>query len=853
MLNSFRLNALVSSRHPTHQGVLATALGLLAVMALTVLLVRFFPVQWLGGPPEVMSVSLHTTLEIIAVVIASLVFAIGWASHQRQSSRSLLVFACLFLGVALLDFTHTMSYAGMPHFITPSGPEKAIIFWLSARLLATLALFWVTFSPWNVPHTGANRFTVLLLVLLVVAVVHLIVLRFPDLAPRTFSPETGLTAFKIWFEYALIGTHVFIAIGLWRAMQRPLPFNAAALFGAVGAMALSELCFTFYESVTDHLNLLGHLIKIASYLFLFKAIFVDTVEQPYTEMEASGKRLKAVFDALPDIVLELDSKGRVIQFHAPRAKRLPLSDKPMVGRDLAPLLPEAARALCERTFARARLNGHAQSEPFKLIIKDHLFWFQISAAPKASVGVEDDGHFVVIARDVTKSKEQESEILRLGQYDSLTGLPNRKLFHQRVDLALGLMERSGGSLALLFIDLDHFKNINDTLGHEIGDLMLKALADRLRTNLREEDTLSRQGGDEFIMALPGLDGVAAVHVAERILASIVRPVSFGEHISTTSASIGIAVYPEDGTNFDELSRHADAAMYQAKQDGRNTYRFFTHELQTRMSRMLALENSLRSANDNLELSLRYQPQWDLSTQQVTGMEALLRWNHPELGEVDANEFIPAAESSGQILALNDWVLNQALAQLKRWLDEGVAAAPVAVNLSLTEFRRGDLAKHISKCLQTWNVSPAYLQLEVTEAMLMVDPDSAVVQLQQLSALGVHIVIDDFGTCYSSLLQVKRFQAHTIKIDRSFIEGLESNPDKLTIVSSMISLAHELGLDTLAEGVETEEQLTLLRQHGCRFAQGFYLGRPLDPASMTTLLRGSAAPAAPQPDKPGLGA
>jgi diguanylate cyclase (GGDEF)-like protein/PAS domain S-box-containing protein len=836
MLSNPGLSALFASRHPSHRPSLAKLTPLLLPMALLVVVFRF-----VEFPPSILSMTpaSHSILEMLAVVVAMLIFAIGWSSHRRQSSMSLLVLSCLFLGVGILDFSHMMSYAGMPDYVTPAGPEKAILFWLAARLLAALALVWVALTPWRLQGLGARRHTLLLVVLLGVALVHLLVFRHPDLLPSTFREGEGLTPVKIGFEYALIIMQLGAAALLWRRMRGPLPFNAATIFVALLALTLSGLCFTFYDSVFDQLNLLGHLLKAVGYLLLFKAIFVDTVRRPYAEAEATGERLTAIFDAVPDILLEIDGQGRVLEFHVPAEAGLGADPARMLGRDLRPLLSPAALALCQRTFAEARERGRAMSAAFTLDLQGDRRWFQLSVATKTGA-VDAALSYVVIARDVTQAKEQEVEILRLAQYDSLTGLPNRKLFQQRIDMALGLLARNNGQLALLFIDLDHFKNINDTLGHQSGDLMLKALADRLQANLRPEDTLSRQGGDEFVMALPGLDSVAAAHTAEQILHAIVRPVSFGEHLGSTSASIGIALFPEDGRNFDELSRRADAAMYQAKEDGRNTYRFFTSELQQRMSRVLLLENSLRMANDNLELSLHYQPQWSIDGRHVTGMEALLRWTHPTLGEVSAAEFIPVAEASGQILALNDWVLNQALAQIKHWLDDGIIPPPVAVNLSMIEFRRGDLAKHIRRCLRAWQLDPSLLQVEVTETMLMEDPDAAAAQLTQLSALGVRIMIDDFGTCYSSLLQVKRFHANAIKIDRSFIEGLEHDQDKREIVESLIKLAHRLGLDTLAEGVETAAQLEQLRHNGCRYVQGYYLGHPVGATGMTELLRSTGS-------------
>ncbi len=831
MLNSFRLNALVKSRHPSHQPALERAVGLLILMLLISVAVWFLPKFDQIRSHQWMSTYVHSALEMPAIAIACMIFAIGWTTERSQHSRKLMVFSSLFLGVAVLDFSHMMSYQGMPHFVTPADAEKAIWFWLGARTLAAAALLWAALGPRQRLKGKVNRYAVMAAILLLVTAFHVAVLVYQHLLPRTYLSATGLTPFKIGYELALIVVYVIAAAALWRAMGTRGPSNLPALLGAVGAMILSGICFAFYSNVHDYVTLLGHVLKIISYLFLFKAIFIDTVDQPYREMEASRSRLQAIFDALPDILIETDSDGRVIEFHSSRDAQLPNST-PMLGRDLAGILPAAALSTCARALARAKVYGHAQSDPFKLLIKGNTLWFQITVAPKAD---PNGTHFVMILRDVTKSKEQESEILRLAQFDSLTGLPNRKLFHQRLDIAFGLMERRGGQMALLVVDIDHFKRVNERLGHPAGDTILKTLADRLRTKLRKEDTMSRHGGDEFIMAFPGLDCSAVAHVAERVVNAVARPIPVGDEVCTLSASIGIAMYPEDGRTFEELSISANAALSQIKRIGASGYRFSTIEMQTRMARNLLLEQALRAANDNLELSLVFQPQWTVDTRQVIGMEALLRWTHPTLGDVSAAEFIPTAEASGQILALNDWVLNQALAQIKRWLAEGVSPVPIAVNLSMAEFLRGDLGRHIQKCLTTWNVDPAYLQLELTEAMVMRDPDASATQLEQLHELGVRIVIEDFGTCYSSLLQIKRFHADAIKIDQRLIQRMEEDADSLAVVTSMLDLAHKLGLQTMAQGVETEGQMRLLVRHGCRLVQGFHLALPMDLKAATNLL------------------
>jgi diguanylate cyclase (GGDEF)-like protein len=824
-------SSLLSSRHRSHRNAMARALLWLLGMAIILALVRLLPQpDWLNGAAHYLP--LHMAMETLAILIAALVFVVGWKTYRRRRSSSLLLLACLFLGVALLDFSHMLSYLGMPDFVTPSDPEKAIAFWLAARSLAALALLLVSILPWEGRLHLRHGPLVLGGVLIAVGAIHVQVLFFPEQLPRTFLADSGLTPFKIFYEYALIGMNAIAAIAFWRAMRVRQPFNAAALFGAVGAMALSELCFTLYSSVTDQMNLLGHLFKIASYLFLFRAIFTEAVETPLIQLQAINQRLQTTFDAIPDILLEISQSGRILEYHASRHTDYRIDPLLVKGRKLEDLLPAAAAAQCREAFREAALKGTAKSEPFRLRIGKARYWLKLSVACKVGPGQQG---FVAIVRDVTEAREQQARILQMALYDSLTGLPNRRLFAERIEAALARSSRHKEPLALLYIDLDHFKNINDTLGHQAGDEMLQTVAARLRSALREEDVLSRQGGDEFVLYLPGMDAAGAAHVAERLLERLSTPFQLAEHVCLPAASIGIALYPNDGDGFEHLARRADAAMYQAKQQGRNTYRFFTEDIQQRMSRMLIVESALRTAISQSELSIAFQPQWAIDTHRLVGAEALLRWQHPRLGHISPAEFIPVAEASGQIIQIGDWVLDNALTQLHRWLDEGLPPIVIAVNLSVAQFRQADLADQIGARLVQWSIPPALLELELTEGVAMDDPISAARQLQQLRALGVRVAIDDFGTGYSSLAHLTRFHPNTLKIDRSFIQRLDSDPESLIIVRSMISLAQNLGIDTLAEGVETAAQLEILQQQGCGCLQGYLWGRPLDVAAMRQTL------------------
>ncbi len=381
----------------------------------------------------------------------------------------------------------------------------------------------------------------------------------------------------------------------------------------------------------------------------------------------------------------------------------------------------------------------------------------------------------------------------------------------------------------MFLDLDHFKNINDALGHQVGDQLLVALAERLSTAVREQDTVCRLGGDEFILMLLDTDMAGAAHVAEQLLLSAMRPFELAPHELTVTPSIGIAMYPADGTDFDALSRCADAAMYRAKQDGRNCYRFFTAAMQAKSDRNLMLENALRRALEREQLSLCYQPQMSLVTGQIVGAEALLRWHHPELGAVSPAEFIPVAETTGLILPIGEWVLRTAVQQLKAWLAAGLPPLTMAVNLSSVQFRHADLPELVSTILQEAQVPAHLLELELTEGVAMNDPLAAVEVMNQLHERGVRLSIDDFGTGYSSLSYLKKFQVYKLKIDQSFVRDITDDSDDRAIVGAIISMANNLGMQTIAEGVETEGQLAFLKANACTEAQGYFFSRPLPPA------------------------
>lgn len=458
-------------------------------------------------------------------------------------------------------------------------------------------------------------------------------------------------------------------------------------------------------------------------------------------------------------------------------------------------------------------------------------------------------------QDITDRKQSQERLMYLANFDLLTGLPNRALFRDRLAHALTQAERGGErgghKGALLFIDLDRFKTVNDTLGHGVGDELLQQVAQRLRQSVREGDTVARLGGDEFTVILENLPSTEAVSaVAQKLMESLSRTYPLGSHEIFVTPSIGITVFPDDARDLAKLIKNADTAMYQAKEHGRNTYRFFTEEMNTRISERLDLETRLRGALGRGEFYLEYQPQWDAGRGQLFGFEALLRWRTETGRLVPPVKFIPILEETGMIVTVGEWVLRKACRWVAAFREETGVPVLIAVNLSPRQFQHADLPRVVAAALADSGLPPSALELEITEGAL-VEAQSSVVTLEALRRLGVHLAVDDFGTGYSSLAYLKRFPVDTLKIDQSFIRDLTVDEDDEVITQAIISLARSLGMRVIAEGVETPAQLSLLTGRGCTLVQGYLIGRPMPPEAVLPWLAQTAGPLPAQGVLPGV--
>ena len=507
----------------------------------------------------------------------------------------------------------------------------------------------------------------------------------------------------------------------------------------------------------------------------------------------------------------------------------------VLGKRATELFPQSEYGM-DDILGRA-LKGETVEVPethCALAGSDRTAWIAASFRPQRS----ENGHISAVVghiRDQTEHKRAEQQIEYQAYHDALTGLPNRRLFQEHLTLAIALAQRRNGLLAVFFLDLDHFKVINESLGHTVGDALLRVAAMRLKAHIREGDVIARVGGDEFAVVGELKKKEDITVIVQKVLRTVGEPIEVDGHRLYVTTSIGIAVFPDDGHDAETLLKNADNAMFRAKAAGRNTYEMATEEMSRTMQERLTLESGLRQAIERSEFEVYYQPQIDVHSMKIVGMEALLRWRHPERGIVGPGAFISVAEERGFIVPIGEWVLNTACAQASRFRDAGYPTFRVAVNLSPRQFRGKELVSHVQTALERSGLDPRCLELEITESVAMENVDLTLKQLATLRETGITIAIDDFGMGHSSLSYLKKFPIDALKIDRNFVEELPERAEDAAIVRSVIELAQGLNLRVVAEGVENKQQLDFLKQQNCREVQGFYFGFPVPPGDFEKLL------------------
>jgi len=569
-------------------------------------------------------------------------------------------------------------------------------------------------------------------------------------------------------------------------------------------------------------------------------------------LERSERLHRYLVDHSPDIIYTVDEEGRFTYLNPTVATALGNGATDLIGCHYSEIVYEEDVERARYAFGERR-TGERASRNIELRLKRKAghAGAQSTAAEMLTVALSATGVYTDdvnisgrrfigtygVARDITDRKRAEEKISFQAYHDLLTQLPNRILFKDRLGVALVQARRNRRLAAVLFIDLDRFKLVNDTLGHAEGDELLKGVATRLKGCLRRSDTLARLGGDEFTILLPDLSQPEdAAVIAEKVIEELRRPLSIAGQDIRATASIGVALYPGDGEDPDTLIKHADIAMYHVKADGKNSYTFFSSDMNAAFNQRLTVENDLRRALDCGELELRYQPQVSLSLRQVVGMEALVRWRHPAQGLLDPSRFIGVAEEAGLITRISDWVLDQACAQLAHWRSGGLGQLRMAVNLSPREFEKGDVVERVMSAIQRFRLPPHALDIEITETLMIRDVDSVIDAVRRLRDAGVRVSIDDFGTRYASFGYLQKFSVTSLKVDQTFVRDLSAERPYSPIIVAIVGIARGFDLHLIAEGVETALQRDILRSLGCDEMQGYLFGHPLASADASEVLR-----------------
>jgi diguanylate cyclase (GGDEF)-like protein/PAS domain S-box-containing protein len=773
-------------------------------------------------------------LEFSSIAISVMVFALAWNLRHQESNFTLLVLGLTSLAVSIVDIGHVLSYQGMPDVISPSGGQKSITFWLSGRLIAAIGLLVVavvrrrrvSMRTWGIGVAA---------VIVVVTATTWVGMVQPDWLPTFYASGSGLTPLKKVIEYAIAGVLLLAAILFMRRARREADREMAWLAAASWTLGLTDLFFTMYANVTDLVSVIGHLYKVIAYAMIYLAIFAAGVRRPYEEAARDRSLLRSLIDSMPDLIVVKNTDKEYVVANAAYQRYEDVDEAALLGKTSGQVLGEQTGSVLEAMDQKVLLEGATLREDVSMPAADGSERiFDTLKAPFRGPGGEHLG-IISLSRDITDKLAANAAIDQLSNYDPLTGLPNQSLLALSATRELRIAEQSGQSIAFVVFDLDDFHTVNDAVGHDSGDVLLQQIGLRLRDGIEPRDMLAHPGGDEFVAVLTDTTPEDAGLEVARLLELVRRPFPLGSQDLTVTISAGIAMYPQDGSTYEELRRFAEGALYRAKSEGRDTLRFFTDEMQQNASTRLQMLNHLRAALAGGEFRVHYQPQMLLADESVCGAEALVRWQHPTLGLIAPGAFIPLAEETGLILPIGDWVAAQAMSDLREWRRSGSALPSISINLSAAQFRQSDLVSRLSQIADEAGIPFGDVDWELTESAAMVNPEESVTVIRGLHDRGFVVSLDDFGTGYSSMTYLKRYHIDRLKIDRSFVSEIATDSEDLSIVRAVIQLARTMGCSVVAEGVETAEQVEVLKAEGCQIAQGYYFARPMPAEAMAEFL------------------
>lgn len=788
---------------------------------------------------------LHTFLETTSIILSAMIFGVGWISRKQRDSSSFII-ASVFLLIAIFDFIHTISFTGMPAFINENNQNKDLWFWVTARFFAAFTLLIVSlpFLKIELSEYQSKKF-LLFIVFLIISLSYLFIFE-QQYLPDLFIQNIGLTPFKKNIEYICILLSFITAILFLFKKNNHITEDNYILFKASLLMGLTELFFTAYPTKYGIFNILGHIYKIIAYLYLYRSLVISVIESPYLKITNINKELDLSIKASKVGFFHWNLNNDTVFYSDIFLEQLGYKRNEVINN--LNFLKSVINEECNINFQKD-LNLYLNSNPpfnfeyeYKLKRKDK----SIAYILLKGILTEEKNQKIFIGThfDISDIKKNEDKIYSLANFDSLTGLANRPLLEKNIDNLIINYNSSNKSFVVLFIDLDHFKNVNDSLGHQIGDQVLYEVSQRILNILSNKNFVSRFGGDEFIVVILNDDLSEEQYIqyvkekAFNIIESISKPYFINGNEITLTSSIGASLFPQNSTNFSELSKFADIAMYQAKNKGRNNFEFFNLEMNQLLTYNYKLQNHLHHAIIKNELFLCYQPQYEIinvSTPKLVGFEALIRWQNNELGNIPPNVFIPIAEKTGLIINIGNWIIEQACQQIEKWQKEKINLVPISINLSALQFNQSNFIDMLKQNLTKYDINPELIHIELTETIMMQEPERSKDVITEMNKLGLKLIIDDFGTGYSSLSYLKYFNIYQLKIDQSFIKNIHLNGADASIIKAIINLSKTLNFKVIAEGVETSEELEFLHQNGCEEIQGYLLGKPLLPNEAMSLM------------------
>ena len=755
----------------------------------------------------------HTLAELFAITVAIILSVVAWYTYRFTRNNYLMYLGTGYFWIGVLDLLHTLSFKGVG-ILPLAGGNISTQYWVITRALeATLLLT----APYFLFHRLKREYSLAIFGIGSAVTIYAVSRQW---IPDTYIDGKGLTSFKIYAEYGIIAILV-AAIAVTYKVRMLLEQRIFTLI-ALSAMATiaAELCFTLYISIYGTFIFIGHIFKLVSYWLIFYAIVRTTLTDPYEVMSKTS----GTYDAIPMPTVVIDKKGIIHQANNAAVNNSGVESTKLIGSHCHDYFHATGTkgedcAICE--LITCGEPDHAN----EVHISDGK-WSEITLSPFDQD--EHDGLMVHVATDISDRKMFEKALVQQANYDQLTQLPNRTLVMDRLEQTILRADRNNYHTALMFIDIDNFKTINDTLGHNVGDKLLKELSQLLTGSVRESDIVGRWGGDEFLVMLGGINKLTeAEPIAAKILTTLSSPIRIDGRVFHVSASIGISGYPDDSNNIDELMSHADAAMYLAKESGKNTYRFFSSAINKKAQLTMEMSSELHHSIERNELSMAYQPQIDLHTGEIVGAEALLRWKHPVYGAVSPSEFIPLAEKTNLIEQLGGWIIARACQDTALWNKNRANPISISINISSRQVKYSNFLDQLTAAIGASGLEPGLVNMEITEHMLLNDTDENIEILEQIKSLGMMISMDDFGTGYSSLSYLQKFPFDEVKIDQRFIRDIHHDPNDATLCRAIIAMAKSLELGIVGEGVELCEQLDFLKAHDVDTAQGYYFSKPMN--------------------------